>query len=73
MIRREEPESKESGDDASEGDAKREEQPTPAKPERAEAGELSEDVDEICGAVAKVGEDSEYDDEQEAVERKCRS
>ena len=73
MIRREEPESKESGDDASEGDAEREEQPTPAKPEGTEAGVLSEDVGDICGAVAKVGEDSEDEDEQEAVERKSRS
>jgi len=41
------------------------------KPENTEAGELSENVGDICGAVAKVGEDSEYEDEQEAVERKC--
>ena len=73
MIGREEPESKESGDDASEGDAERKEQPTPAKPEGTEAGKLSEDVGDIRGAVAKVGEDSEYEDEQEAIERKCSS
>ena len=73
MIRREEPESKESGDDASEDDAQHEEEPTPAKPENTKAGELSEDVGDICSAVAKVGDDSEYEDEQEAVERKCSS
>ena len=73
MVRGEEPESKESGNDASESDAEREKQPTPAKPENTKAGELGEDVGEICGAVAKVGEDSEDEDEQEAVERKCSS
>ena len=73
MIRREEPESKEPGDDGSESDTEREEEPTPAKPENTKAGELSEDVGDICGAVAKVGEDSEYEDEQQAVERKGSS
>ena len=73
MIRRKESKGEEPCDDASEYDAQREEQPTPAKPDKSKAGELSEKVDEIRGAVAKVGENGENENDQHTIERECSS